>query len=81
MSIVYCQLSITNQNYKSIATKKDARQHPERGKKAYTDAIEFDPSDAVYVKVKFKSGGMLRPGIDCEGTSIPSNLYMDEIET
>jgi hexosaminidase len=84
-SAVSVEISSDGKQYINVAEKEFIRQYPERGMKAYTDSLEFNPVEALYVKAKFKSGGMLRNGVDClykakEQEVIPSNIYLDEVE-
>lgn len=83
-SAVIVQISADGQKYITIAEETFTREFPERGRKAFTDEVTFNPVEATYVKLKLKSGGMLRNGIDCRKDSqadiIPSNMYVDEVE-
>lgn len=83
-SAVMVQISNDGQKYTTIKEEKFTREFPERGRKAFTDAVTFEPVEATYVKLRFKSGGMIRNGIDCRKDTpedlIPSDMYLDEIE-
>lgn len=78
------EISADGKEYRSIAQDSYTRDYPERGRKAFTDTLKFNPTEARYVKVILKSGGTLRNGIDCRKDSpeeiIPSDIYVDEIE-
>lgn len=78
------EISADGKEYHSIADASYTREFPERGRKAFTDTVEFAPAEARYVKVILKSGGTLRNGIDCRKDTpediIPSDIYVDEIE-
>ncbi|KAA6326259.1 Beta-hexosaminidase, partial [termite gut metagenome] len=84
-SVVSVEISSDGNEYRKVAEQQFTRQYPEVGTKAYTDLLTFSPVEAVYVKVNFKSGGLLRNGIDCQMNSrakefIASNMYLDEVE-
>jgi hexosaminidase len=83
-SAVTVQVSADDREYTTIKEEKFTREYPERGRKAFTDTVAFEPVEATFVKLRFKSGGLLRNGIDCrKDTSedlIPSDIYLDEIE-
>ncbi|KAA6323923.1 Beta-hexosaminidase, partial [termite gut metagenome] len=85
-SAVSVEVSSDGNEYKEVAGQQFTRQYPEVGTKAYTDSITFNSVEAVYVKVKFKTGGVLRNGTDClmknraQGELIASNMYLDEVE-
>ncbi|KAA6344185.1 Beta-hexosaminidase [termite gut metagenome] len=85
-SVVSVEVSSDGNEYKEVAEQQFTRQYPEVGTKAYTDSITFNSVEAVYVKVKFKTGGVLRNGTDClmknraQGELIASNMYLDEVE-
>lgn len=70
--------------YREVAASTFARQFPPKGRKAYTDSLSFQPTEAQFVKVKIQNGGTLRNGIDCRkdtpGEIIHADLYIDEIE-
>jgi hexosaminidase len=85
-SAVSVEVSLDGNDYQQVAEQLFTRQHPEVGTKAYTDSLTFDPVEAAYVKVKFKSGGVTCNGTDClvtglaKGALITSDMYLDEIE-
>jgi hexosaminidase len=85
-SVVSVEVSSDGSEYKQVAEQPFTRQYPEVGTKAYTDSLTFNPVEAAYVKVCFKSGGVLRNGTDClmnnraKGEIIASNMYLDEVE-
>lgn len=83
-STVNIEVSTDGKEYHSIAQASYTRDYPERGRKAFTDSVKFNPTEARYVKVILKSGGTLRNGIVCRKDSkeenIPSDMYVDEIE-
>lgn len=78
------EISADGKAYHPIANASYTREFPERGRKAFTDTVEFVPTETRYVKVILKSGGTLRNGIDCRKDTpddlIPSDMYVDEIE-
>ncbi|MDR3118227.1 MAG: family 20 glycosylhydrolase [Mediterranea sp.] len=78
------QVSSDGLEYTTVKEETFTRQCPERGRKAFTDTIAFEPVEATWVKLRLKSGGLLRNGIDCRKDSpqdlIPSDMYLDEIE-
>lgn len=81
---VTIQVSADGKTYNTVAEEVFAREFPERGRKAYTDAVTFNAVEATYVRLILKSGGELRNGIDCRrysiNSTVSSNLYLDEIE-
>ena len=78
------EISADGKEYRQVAEETFTRQFPDKGRKAYTDSISFDPVEATYVKVKIQNGGTLRNGIDCRKDTpediIQANMYLDEIE-
>lgn len=78
------EVSADGKLYNKVSEATFTRQYPERGRKAYTDSLSFEPAEATFIKVTIKNGGTLRNGIDCRrdtpGEIIPANLYLDEIE-
>lgn len=78
------EISTDGKQYKVIAQKTFTHEYPEKGRKAYTDTLSFEPTEAAYVKLRVISGGTLRNGIDCPKNGsekmIPSDLFLDEIE-
>jgi hexosaminidase len=83
-SAVIVQVSTDGQEYTTVKEEKFTREYPERGRKAFTDTVTFEPVETTCVKLRFKSGGLLRNGIDCRKDTpddlIPSDMYLDEIE-
>ncbi|MDR0658454.1 MAG: family 20 glycosylhydrolase [Mediterranea sp.] len=83
-SAVIVQVSADGQKYTTVKEEKFTREYPERGRKAFTDTVAFEPVEATCVKLRFKSGGVLRNGIDCRKDTpeefIPSDMYLDEVE-
>ena len=83
-SAAIVQVSADGQNYTTIAEESFTRKFPERGRAAFTDEVTFNPVEATYVRLKLKSGGTLRNGIDCRKDTpediIPSDMYVDEVE-
>lgn len=81
---VSVEISSNGKQYKKVAEAILAHQYPERGRKAFTDSIAFEPAEAAFMKVKIKNGGTLRNGIDFEKSNvadvIPADLWIDEIE-
>lgn len=81
---VTVQVSTDGTTYTTVAEETFTREYPERGRKAFTDAVTFDPVEAASVRLILKSGGTLRNGIDCRKDSpadiIPSDIYLDEVE-
>ena len=59
-------------------------EYPETGRIAFTDSIEFEPTQATFLKVKIKNGGTLRNGDNFEKNNGPdvihAELRIDEIE-
>lgn len=78
------KISNDGKEYQEVATATFSRQLPEKGRKAYTDSLSFTPTEAAYVKVIIRNGGILRNGIDCKidapVDSVQADLYIDEIE-
>lgn len=78
------EISADGKQYRQVAEASFTHQFPERGRKAYTDSLTFEPTEATFVKVKIKNGGTLRNGIDCRKDTpeelIQADLYLDEIE-
>lgn len=83
-SAVRVEVSSDGKGYHTIAQASYTREYPERGRKAFTDTVKFNPTEARYVKVILKSGGTLKNGIVCRKDTpdevIPSDMYVDEIE-
>jgi hexosaminidase len=83
-SAVVVQVSADGQEYTTVKEETFTREYPERGRKAFTDTVAFEPVETTYVKLRLKSGGLLRNGIDCRKDSpeefVSSSLYLDEIE-
>lgn len=83
-SAVTVQVSADGQNYTTVTEESFTREFPEKGRKAFTDVVTFEPVEATFVKLKLKSGGTLRNGIDCRkdtpGDIVHSDMYVDEIE-
>ncbi|WP_291528482.1 glycoside hydrolase family 20 protein [Bacteroides sp. UBA939] len=81
---VCIEASLDGKDFKEIGQGTFTREYPERGRKMFTDTVECTPTEARYIKVTLKSGGVLRNGIDCRKDSpddiIPSDLFVDEIE-
>lgn len=80
----HIEVSTDGKEYHSIAQSIYTREYPEHGRKIFTDTLNFNPTETRYVKVILKSGGTIRNGIDCRkdtpDATIPSDLYVDEIE-
>ncbi len=78
------EISADGESYQQIAQEVLEKEYPERGRKAFTDVIHFEPVEAQYVKIRIQGGGTLRNGIDCRKDtpedSILADLYVDEIE-
>lgn len=78
------EVSTDGTQYREVAASTFTRQFPKKGRKAYTDSLSFQPTEAQFVKVKIQNGGTLRNGIDCRkdtpGEIIHADLYIDEIE-
>lgn len=78
------EVSTDGKQYKQVAEATFSRELPKKGRKAYTDSLTFDLTEATFVKVKVKNGGTLRNGIDYRkdtpGDIIQADLYLDEIE-
>ena len=81
---VTVEVSEDGENYTKIAHEAFERQYPEKGRKAYTDVVTFEPIEALYVRMVFANGGTLRNGIDCRrdtpGEILQADLCMDGIE-
>ena len=77
-------VSDNGDDYTQIAQEKFDRQYPEKGRKAYTDTVAFEPTKAQYIKLIFANGGTIRNGIDCPrdtpGEILQASLMMDNIE-
>ena len=78
------EISTDGTAYTPVKEETFERQFPDHGRKAFTDTLSFDPVEAAFLKIRFKSGGTLRNGIDCRPTGtaefLPSDIYLDEIE-
>lgn len=78
------EVSADGKQYKQVAEATFTRELPKKGRKAYTDSLTFEPTEATFVKVMIKNGGTLRNGIDCRrdtpGEILQADLYLDEIE-
>ena len=81
---VAVEVSTDGKEYTRIAAKALQHDYPETGRIAFTDSIEFEPTQATFLKVKIKSGGTLRNGVNFEKNNgpevIPAELWIDEIE-
>lgn len=81
---VAVEVSADGQQYTQIAEKVLKHDCPETGRIAFTDSIEFEPTQATFLKVKIKNGGTLRNGVNFEKNNgpevIPAELWIDEIE-
>ena len=81
---VQVAVSMDGKEYKEIAQETFNRQYPEKGRMAFSDAVSFNPTEALYVKLTFQNGGTLRNGIDCPrdtpGEILQANICLDEIE-
>ena len=81
---VSVEISEDGENYTKIAHEAFERQYPEKGRKAYTDVVTFEPIEALYVRMVFANGGTLHNGIDCRrdtpGEILQADLCMDGIE-
>ena len=81
---VAVEVSTDGKEYTRIAEKALQHDYPETGRIAFTDSIEFEPTQATFLKVKIKSGGTLRNGVNFEKNNgpevIPAELWIDEIE-
>ena len=81
---VAVEVSTDGKEYTRIAEKALQHDYPETGRIAFTDSIEFEPTQATFLKVKIKSGGPLRNGVNFEKNNgpevIPAELWIDEIE-
>ena len=78
------EVSMDGKKYTKVSEESFSRTLPDKGRAVFTDTLNFDKVEAMYFKIRFKSGGPLRNGIDCrkEGNSefIQSNIFLDEIE-
>ncbi|NCC08984.1 MAG: beta-hexosaminidase [Bacteroidia bacterium] len=78
------EVSTDGKSYRTVAEQKLSHQYPKNGRKAFTDTVSFEPTEATYLRLKIKNGGTLRSGIDFmkeEGKEvIQSELWIDEIE-
>lgn len=81
---VSVEVSADGKTYSQVATKELKHDCPKTGRIAFTDSIEFEPTQATFLKVKIKNGGKLRNGIDFVKNNgpevIPAELWIDEIE-
>ena len=53
---VAVEVSADGQQYTQIAEKALKHDCPETGRIAFTDSIEFEPTQATFLKVKIKNG-------------------------
>ena len=84
-SVATIETSSDGQKYSKVAEASFKRNYPERGRKAFTDTLAFEPREVTYLKVTLQNGGTLRNGIDFvkdPGSKevVQANLYLDEIE-
>ena len=81
---VAVEVSADGKQYTPVAEKALKHDYPETGRIAFTDSIEFEPTQATFLKVKIKNGGTLRNGVNFEKNNgpevIPAELWIDEIE-
>lgn len=81
---VVIEVSADGKQYTPIAEKALKHDYPNTGRIAFTDIIEFEPTQATFLKVKIKSGGTLRNGVNFQKNNgpeiIPAELWIDEIE-
>lgn len=78
------EVSADGKEYSQIAEKTLQHDYPATGRIAFTDSIEFEPTQATFLKVKIKNGRTLRNGVNFEKNNgpevIPAELWIDEIE-
>ena len=81
---VVVQISNNGKTYKTIAQGSFERQYMDSKRTAYTNEINFDSVKADYLRVIFKSGGVLKNGIECfketPGDLKQADIAIDEIE-
>lgn len=81
---VAIEVSADGKQYTPIAEKALKHDYPNTGRIAFTDMIEFEPTQATFLKVKIKNGGTLRNGVNFQKNNgpeiIPAELWIDEIE-
>ena len=79
---VAVEVSADGKQYTPVAEKALKHDYPETGRIAFTDSIEFEPTQATFLKVKIKNGGTLRNGVNFEKNNgpevIPAELWIDE---
>lgn len=81
------ELSIDGKDYIKVTEKIFERQLPETGRVALTDMLNFEPTEARYIRLTLQSGGTLTAGINYRvdkrnpyGKVTPSNMLLDEVE-
>lgn len=81
---VTIEVSADGKKYTQVADKALTHDCPKTGRVAFTDTVEFTPTEATFLKVKIKNGGKLRKGVDFQKDNGPdeviADLWIDEIE-
>lgn len=81
---VVVEVSADGKKYTQVAEKALSHDYPATGRLAFTDSVEFEPTQATFLKVKIKNGGKLRNGVNYARNNgpeiIPAELWIDEIE-
>lgn len=81
---VVVEVSADGKKYTQVADKALSHDYPATGRLAFTDSVEFEPTQATFLKVKIKNGGKLRNGVNYARNNgpeiIPAELWIDEIE-
>ena len=81
---VTVEVSADGKKYTQVADKALSHETPKTGRLAFTDTVEFTPTETTYLKVKIKNGGKLRKGVNFQKDNGPdeviADLWIDEIE-
>lgn len=79
------EVSSDGTDYREVANETFTHQFAPDGRQSFTNTMNFEPTEALFVKVKIKSGGFIHNGIDCmPSVNRPAvysgDLLVDEIE-
>lgn len=84
-SAAVVEVSADGKNFKEVANQSFKYDIAPRGRQMFTNNVEFPATEAEYVRVHIKNGGMIKNGVDCidypnKPAEFPSNIFLDEIE-
>ncbi len=78
-------VSADGSNYREVASETFTHQFAPQGRQYFLNTLNFESTEALYIKVIIKGGGLVRNGIDCRKTDTRPATYfgdlaIDEIE-